>query len=76
MYTFKTNRTYTGRFICDSDSIVNITILGRTAKQVTIKVHGGILKRKIHIWYDNTSEYFYPYGQHSMALIIKAERSV
>ena len=74
MQTFKTNKTYSGRFICDSDSIVKMEIIKRTAKQVTVKVYKEIVKRKIHIYDD--SEFFYPFGQHSMALTIRASKEV
>lgn len=74
MQTFKTNRTYSGRFICDADSTVEMVILKRTTKQVTVRAHGEIVKRKIHIYDD--SEFFFPFGQHSMALTIRASKEV
>lgn len=68
---FEIGRTYSTRSICDHDCIYSFTILGRTAKQVTVKVRGSEVKRGLSIW--NGVEQFKPFGNYSMAAIISAD---
>jgi hypothetical protein len=68
---FEIGKTYATRSICDSDTWFSFTILGRTAKQVTIKVHGKIVKRGLYIY--EGVEQFRPYGTYSMFAIIGAD---
>lgn len=68
---FETGRTYSTRSICDHDCIYSFTILGRTAKQVTVKVRGSEVKRGLSVW--NGVEQFKPFGSYSMAAIISAD---
>lgn len=72
MITFQTGRTYSTRSIGDHDCIHRFTILARTTKQVTIDVHGKIVRRGITVW-DNV-ETFAPFGKYSMSATIKADK--
>lgn len=48
-------------------------IVKRTEKTVMVKVDGGNEKRcKIHIWYDGSTEYIFPLGQHTRIAVFKA----
>lgn len=67
---FNVGQTYSARSICDHDCIFSFTILARTAKQVTVKVNGNIVKRGIKIW-DNVEE-FSPFGNYSMLVSVLA----
>ena len=68
---FEIGKTYATRSICDSDTWFSFTILGRTAKQVTIKVHGKIVKRGLYLY--EGVEQFRPYGTYSMCPIVGAD---
>lgn len=70
MGKFEVGKTYTTRSACDHNCIFSHEILNRTAKTVTIKGHGEIIRRKIHIYDGN--ETIYPYGTYSMAPILTA----
>ncbi len=70
---FKVGSTYAARSICDSECFFSFTILARTAKQVTINVHGKTVKRGVTV-YDGV-EQFKPYGSYSMAAIIRADKA-
>ena len=74
MNTFKTGATYTYRFICDSDSKVDVTIERRTAKSVWIKdAHNGdTVRRGIRI--HNGVERIDPLGRYSMSPVLSADR--
>jgi hypothetical protein len=72
MTTFQTGRTYYTRSICDADCIFSFTILGRTAKSVTVQVHGKTVRRGLSVW--NGIEQFKPFGNYSMAAIISADK--
>jgi hypothetical protein len=68
---FQVGRTYATRSICDSDCIYSFTVLARTAKQVTVEVHGKTVRRGLSIW--NNVEQFKPFGNYSMCAIISAD---
>lgn len=68
---FQIGKTYATRSICDYDTWFAFTILGRTAKQVTVKVNGKIVRRGLSV-YDGC-EQFKPYGTYSMCAIIGAD---
>ena len=72
MSTFVVGRTYAPRSICDHDCVFSFTILARTAKSVTVNVHGKIVRRGLSIW--NGVEQFKPFGSYSMCTIIGADR--
>lgn len=67
---FQIGRTYSTRSICDHDTVYSFTILSRTAKQVTVEVHGKIVKRGLSIV--DGVEQFKPFGSYSMCAIIRA----
>lgn len=71
MKRFEVGKTYATRSICDHDTWFAFTILARTAKQVTIKVNGKIVRRGLSV-YDGC-EQFKPYGSYSMCAIIGAD---
>lgn len=72
MKSFEIGKTYWTRSICDHECIYRFTILARTAKQVTVNVHGKAVKRGLSIW--NDVEQFKPFGTYSMCAIIGADR--
>jgi hypothetical protein len=71
MKTFKTNKNYQTRSICDSDCIFNFNVIGRTENFITINSNFGIKKCKINIC--ENAEYIYPLGKYSMCPILRAE---
>lgn len=72
MKTFEIGKTYETRSIVDSDHFFRFTILGRTAKSVTVSVHGKVCRRGLSIW--NGVEQFKPFGSYSMCAIISADK--
>jgi hypothetical protein len=68
---FKTGSTYATRSICDHDSWFSFEILARTAKTVTIKVNGSIVRRGLSVF--DGVEQFKPYGTYSMCAVIGAD---
>ena len=74
MSNFENNTTYSGRFITDSDAVLEVRVIKRTAKTVTyVHPHTGDEQRaKIHT--EEGTEFFFPMGHYSMAPVIKADR--
>lgn len=72
MTQFEVGKTYATRSICDHDCIFAFTILSRTAKQVTVNVHGKTVKRGLSIY--SGVEQFKPFGNYSMCAIISADK--
>ena len=70
---FQVGQTYSTRSIGDHDCIFAFTILARTAKSVTVKVHGNIVRRGLSVRDD--VEQFKPFGTYSMCAVIRANRS-
>ena len=71
MTQFQIGHTYSTRSICDSECIFAFKILARTAKSVTINVHGKTVRRGLSIY--NDVEQFKPYGSYSMCAVIGAD---
>jgi len=71
MLQFQVGKTYATRSICDYDCIFSFVILGRTAKTVTVNVHGKTVRRGLSV-YENT-EQFKPFGNYSMCAIVGAD---
>jgi hypothetical protein len=69
---FQVGRTYSERSLCDYDCIHSFTILARTAKTITTKVHGNIVRRRVGTD-ENGVEHFLPYGSYSMCTNISAD---
>jgi hypothetical protein len=72
MTTFEIGKTYSTRSACDWNCIFSFTILARTAKSVTVEVHGKTVRRGLSIC-DGVEE-FKPFGSYSMAAIISADK--
>jgi hypothetical protein len=72
MTRFQVGKTYQTRSIADYDTIFSFEILGRTAKTVTTKVHGKIVRRGLSVYDDR--EHFKPFGTYSMCAIISADK--
>lgn len=68
---FEVGKTYATASICNSDCIFSFEILARTAKTVTVKVHGKVCRRGISLY--EGIEQFYPHGHYSMCAIIGAD---
>lgn len=69
---FKVGDVYFTRSICDHETIFAFAIFHRTAKTVTVEVHGKMVKRGLSVW--NGVEQFKPYGTYSMCAIISANK--
>jgi hypothetical protein len=74
MSQFEVGKTYATRSIGDHECIFSFTILARTAKQVTVEVHGKIVKRGVNVW--EGVEEFKPFGTYSMCAVIRATKQV
>lgn len=72
MTAFQPGQAYATRSICDWDCIFSFTILSRTAKAVTINVHGKTVRRGVKIV--DGVEAFKPFGSYSMAAVITADK--
>lgn len=68
---FEVGKSYATRSIGDHDCIFRFKILARTAKTVTVEVHGKTVKRGLTV-YENV-EQFKPFGTYSMCAIIGAD---
>lgn len=69
---FEVGKTYQTRSIADRDCIFSFTIQSRTAKTVTVDVHGKRVKRGLQI--RDGVEQFKPFGTYSMCAIIRADK--
>lgn len=69
---FKVGETYATRSIADYDTVFSFTILGRTAKTVSLKVRGKIVRRGLSVW--QGVEQFKPFGNYSMCAIVSADK--
>jgi len=70
---FEIGKTYGMRFITDSDLIIPVKVISRTAKTLKIQVSGeGIITKGVKV-YDSV-ETCLPRGSYSMAPFIKASR--
>ena len=72
MKKFIVGESYSGRFICNSDSKFTFKIVKRTEKTVTIKndLDGEIKRCKIHNF--ENIESIYPLGKYSMCPVLHA----
>lgn len=69
---FIVGQSYATRSVCDSECIYSFTIHARTAKSVTVDVHGKRVRRGLYI--AGGAERFNPFGTYSMAPSIAADR--
>lgn len=74
MKTFEIGKTYTSRFITDSNCKLEIKILSRTAKR--IKFFNPVDEREstVSVKVVDGVEIAYPLGKYSMAPTLKADR--
>jgi hypothetical protein len=70
---FEVGKTYATRSICDHDCIFSFVIRARTAKTVTVDVHGKTVKRGIQVY--EGVEQFKPFGTYSMCAVISADKA-
>jgi hypothetical protein len=71
MSKFQVGVRYATRSIGDHNCIYAFLILARTAKTVTVKIRGDIVKRGLQVY--EGVEQFKPFGTHSMCAIIRAD---
>lgn len=69
---FEVGQSYATRSACDHDCIFSFVIKARTAKTVTVDVHGCEVRRGLSA-YDGV-EQFKPFGTYSMAAVISADQ--
>lgn len=69
---FETGKCYATRSVCDWDCIFSFTVLARTDKTVTVKVHNKPRKKVLQVRDD--VEQFKPFGSYSMAAVIRADK--
>lgn len=74
MIEFQVGKTYFARSMCDSDCIFSFVIHSRTAKSVTVDVHGKRVRRGLTVSAYDGVEQFKPFGSYSMAAIIRADK--
>ena len=67
---FNVGQVYSGRHMCDYDSVAHFIILARTAKTVKVTVHGKLVTRRVSEYCGR--EQFSPYGSYSMSMVIDA----
>ena len=79
MIKFEVGKAYTMRFICDSDSMCQLKVVGRTEKTVTLEKVPGYSQTTFRVKVSpvfGDVEFIMPMGSYSMAPILKAERVV
>ena len=75
MKQFEVGKTYSTHSICDTNCIITIEVIARTAQTITAKMDGEVKKLRI---VKKASEYrkaetVMPWGQYSMAPMISAD---
>jgi hypothetical protein len=72
---FQVGRTYFGRSIGDSNCIIEIEVLKRTSKTITVNLTGeGVKTFRVSTKYTDGCEMIKPWGSYSMSPIIVADR--
>ena len=71
MKKFTPGQQLSQRSICDHNCIFTGEVVKRTAKRVTILVHGDAKTVKIHLD-DEGNEFLFPLGQYSMSPTFRA----
>lgn len=67
---FELNNTYTTRSIGDADCIIELPVLGRTAKTIQTLVFGE--RKTLRVFEIDGVECVRPWGSYSMAPIVRA----
>lgn len=75
MKQFEAGKTYQGRFICDYDSKIILTVVSRTAHTMKAKVDREPVKT-LRIGEFNDTETVRPLGRYSMAPVISADKEI
>ena len=78
---FETGKIYRGRSVCNYDSVIDIEVLKRTPKTISVKfLDGGLYSGRVKSLRITTTsegyEYVKPWGSYSMAPQVSAERTV
>lgn len=68
---FTPGKTYTYRYIGDSDLTGEATITRRTAKSVWFTQDGGVTEKRCKV-YGGDTEYICPFGMYSMCVVLRA----
>lgn len=68
---FVVGRTYATRSICDHDCIIQITVIGRTAKTLRVQTNRGLQTLRVSEY--RGIEQVKPWGSYSMAPIVGAD---
>lgn len=71
-HQFQIGKSYACRSLSDYNLVYSFTVLDRTAKTLTVKVRGNIVKRRIAIYTGDTLEHFKPFGTYSMCPVVYA----
>lgn len=75
MTRFEAGKTYQGRFICDYDSKILLTVVSRTAYTMKALIDRDPVKT-LRIGEFMDSEMVRPLGRYSMAPVISAEKVI
>lgn len=67
---FEAGKTYKTRSVCDSDCIISVEVISRTAK--TIKARVNREEKTLRIGVYDGAEFVKPWGSYSMAPIVRA----
>lgn len=71
MKKFEANQEIKARSICDSNCVFEAVVVKRTAKTVTINLRNE--EKRVKIYTDDDGvEFIFPFGQYSMAPIMRA----
>lgn len=70
---FEVGKSYSFRWICDADQISHCEVVGRTAKTVTLRYLGKVVRRGVKVSADGI-EFCHPTGRYSMAPTLWAAR--
>lgn len=74
MIQFEAGKTYFTRSICDSECIVTVAVVSRTAKTIQARTAKGLKTLRIFMPSWEAVEKVRPWGSYSMAPIVGADR--
>ena len=70
--TFEAGKTYQTRSICDSNCIISVTVVSRTAQFLKTLVGGKPKTLRVGSYQIDGAEFVKPWGSYSMAPIVTA----
>ena len=73
MKKFEVNKKYYGTSACDHNCIFELVVIARTEKTIKVLFENKTKNLKIH---NCDGEFVFPYGQYSLAPVIRAEREL